>query len=134
MPDKDFFDTNILIYAVAENDIRASKAEELMAGGGLVSVQSLNEFAAVSRRKLKMSWKETRDLLDVIGILCPKPVSVSIETHKTALTVAEMYGYSIYDALIVAAALEAGCETLYSEDLQDGQVIDRRLTIKNPFV
>ena len=133
MPVREFFDTNVLIYAVAKNDPRASKAEALLAGGGMVSVQSLNEFAAVARRKLSMSWKEVREFLDVIGILCSDPVPLSLTTHKTALVIAEKYRYSVYDALIASAALEAGCKTLYSEDLQDGQVINQQLTIRNPF-
>ena len=133
MPAKDFFDTNVLIYAVAKNDPRAVKAEALLAGGGTVSVQSLNEFVSVARRKLGMSWKEVREFLDLIGILCPKPVPISLDTHRGAVSIAEKYGYGIYDALIASAALEAGCKTLYSEDLQDGQVINRQLTILNPF-
>ena len=133
MPAKDFLDTNVLIYAVAKNDARASKAEALLASGGMVSVQSLNEFVSVARRKLGMSWKEVKEFLELIGILCPKPVPVSVETHKVALVIAEKYGYGIYDALLVSAAIEAGCKTLYSEDLQDGQVINRQLTIRNPF-
>ena len=133
MPAKDFFDTNVLIYAVAKNDARASKAEALLASGGIVSIQSLNEFVSVARRKLSMSWKEVRAFLDIIYILCPKPVPISLDTQKAALAIAERYGYSIYDALLASAALEAACKTLYSEDLQDGQIINRQLTIRNPF-
>ena len=133
MPAKDFFDTNVLIYAVAKNDIRASKAEALLASGGIVSVQSLNEFVSVARRKLDMSWEEVKEFLDVIRTFCPKPVPISLDTHKAAVAIAEKYGYGIYDALIVAAALEAGCKTLYSEDLQHGQIINRQLTVRNPF-
>jgi predicted nucleic acid-binding protein len=133
MPVRDFLDTNVLIYAVAKNDPRAAQAEALLASGGILSVQSLNEFASVARRKLSMSWKEVRELLDAICILCPDPVSISLDTHKAAVTIAEKYGYGIYDALLISAALEAGCKTLHSEDLQDGQVINRQLTIRNPF-
>jgi predicted nucleic acid-binding protein len=133
MAAKNFFDTNILIYAVAKNDHRASKAEALLESGGLISVQSLNEFCSVARRKLGLSWKTIREFLELICILCPDPVSISVDTHKVALRIAEKYGYSIYDALIVAAALEAGCGTLHSEDLQDGQIVNQQLTIRNPF-
>lgn len=133
MPAKDFLDTNILIYAVGKNDPRASKAEALLASGGVISVQSLNEFVSVARRKLDMSWKEVRELVYLICILCPDPVPISLDVHKGAVIVAEEYGYGIYDALIVSAALEAGCKTLYSEDFQDGQIIHRQLTIRNPF-
>lgn len=133
MPVKDFFDTNVLIYAVANNDPRTQKAEALLASGGIVSIQSLNEFAAVARRKLKMSWKEITEFLDLICILCPNPVPISLDIHTAARAIAEEYGYSIYDALIASAALDAGCKTLYSEDLQDSQIINRQLTIRNPF-
>jgi predicted nucleic acid-binding protein len=133
MAPKDFFDTNVLIYAVAKNDPRASKAEALLASGGIVSIQSLNEFVSVARRKLGMTWKELKEFVDLICILCPDPVPISLDTHRGALAIAEKYGYGIYDALIVSAALEAGCRTLYSEDLQDGQIINRQLMIRNPF-
>jgi predicted nucleic acid-binding protein len=133
MPARDFLDTNVLIYAVGKNDPRASKAEALLASGGIVSVQSLNEFVSVARRKLGMSWKEVKEFVDLICILCPHPVPISLDIHRGALAIAEKYGYSIYDALIASAALEAGCKTLYSEDLQDGQIINRQLTVRNPF-
>ncbi|MBZ5650093.1 MAG: PIN domain-containing protein [Acidobacteriia bacterium] len=133
MPAKDFFDTNVLIYAVGKNDPRASKAEALLASGGIISIQSLNEFVSVARRKLDMSWNEVKEFVDLIRVLCSDPVPISLDTHRGALAIAEKYGYSIYDALIASAALEAGCKTLHSEDLQDGQIINRQLTIRNPF-
>jgi predicted nucleic acid-binding protein len=133
MPVRDFLDTNVLIYALAKNDTRAPKAEALLASGGIVSIQSLNEFVSVARRKLGMPWKEVKQFLNLICILCPDPVPISLDTHKAALAIAEKYGYSIFDALIASAALESGCKTLYSEDLQDGQIINRQLTIRNPF-
>jgi predicted nucleic acid-binding protein len=133
MPAKHFLDTNVLIYAVAKDDPRASKAEALLASGSVVSIQSLNEFVSLARRKLSMSWKQINEFVDLICILCPDPVPISLDTHKVAVAIAEKYGYSIYDALVASAALESGCKTLYSEDLQDGQVINRQLTIRNPF-
>jgi len=128
-----FFDTNVFVYAVVQDDPRSQKAEELIAEGGMVSVQVLNEFVDVARRKAKMPWNEVRFAIENIKALCPDPLPVTIDTHKEALTIAEKYGYRIYDALIVASALEGRCTTLYSEDMQDGQVIDHRLTIRNPF-
>ena len=133
MPAKDFFDTNVLIYAFGYDPNRTPKAERLLASGGLVSVQSLNEFVAVCRHKLKISWTDVKESLNLICILCPNPRPISLDTHKSAIKIAESYGYHIYDALIAASAIEAGCRILYSEDLQDGQVIDRELTIRNPF-
>jgi predicted nucleic acid-binding protein len=80
-----------------------------------------------------MSWEEITEALDAIRILCPSPRAVTIETHDAALSIARTYGFHVYDALVVASALAADCETLYTEDLQDGQVIEERLTIRNPF-
>jgi predicted nucleic acid-binding protein len=133
MSDQAFFDTNVFVYVIIQDDPRSDLAEELIAQGGTVSVQVLSEFAAVARRKSKMPWVEIRRALDDIKTLCPDPLPVTLDTHREALTIAERYGYRIYDALIVASALEAQCTVLYSEDMQDGQVIDDRLTIRNPF-
>jgi predicted nucleic acid-binding protein len=133
MQGKQFFDTNILIYAVAQDDPRTSVAENLLTEGGVVSVQVLNEFAAVARRKLGMPWKDVTEALHGVRILCPDPVALTIATHEVALRIAARHDYRIYDALIIAAALQAGCDILCTEDMQDGHVIDRRLTIRNPF-
>jgi predicted nucleic acid-binding protein len=133
MPAKAFFDTNVLIYAVAQDDPRSTQAEELLASGGVLSVQILNEFVSVARRKILMSWSDVTEALDAFRVLCPSPLPITIELHEAALKIAEKHGYNIYDALVVAAALEAGCVTLYSEDLHDGQTIDGQLTIRNPF-
>jgi len=134
MPPRAFFDTNVLIYAVVHDDPRSTQAEGLLASGGVVSVQILNEFASVARRKILMSWSDVTEALDAFRFLCPSPLPITIETHEAALKIADKHGYNIYDALAVSAALEAGCTTLYSEDLPDGQTIDGQLTIRNPFV
>ena len=133
MNDKVFFDTNVLLYTIGQQDARTPTADALLEQGGLISVQVLNELAAVAHRKLRMSWTEVTDALDAIRVLCPSPMPITAEMHDAALRLARQYGFHIYDALIVAAALEANCTTLYSEDLQSGQVIDGRLTIHNPF-
>jgi predicted nucleic acid-binding protein len=130
---KAFFDTNVLIYAVARDDPRSARAEELLAAGGVVSVQILNEFVSVARRKILMPWNEVAEVLDAFRILCPSPLPVTIELHETALAIAEKHGLGIYDALVVAAATESGCATLYSEDFQNGQTFGGSLTIRNPF-
>jgi len=96
-------------------------------------VQVLNEFVSVVRRKVKMPWDDVRATLQWILLLCPEVVTVTIKTHEKAVGIAERYGYRIYDSLIVASALEAKCELLYSEDLQDGQVLEGRMRIRNPF-
>jgi predicted nucleic acid-binding protein len=133
MSDRPFFDTNILVYVIGQHDERTAPAEALLAGGGIVSVQVLNELAAVAHRKLRMSWEEITEALAAIRMLCPAPVPLTVETHDSALRIASRYRFHTYDALVVAAALEAECTTMYSEDLQSDQVIDGTLTIRNPF-
>jgi predicted nucleic acid-binding protein len=133
MSDRAFFDSNVLIYAMVSGDSRRERAQQLVAQGGEISVQVLNEFVAVSRRKMRMTWKDVIEALDAVRILFPSPVAITVDTHETALKIAQQYGFGIYDALIAAAALEADCSTLYSEDLQDGQVINGNLTIRSPF-
>jgi predicted nucleic acid-binding protein len=128
----EFLDTNILIYAFT-TDRRATTARALLARGCLTSVQALNEFTNVARRKLGMTWAEVRDALAAIRTVCRTVIPVDIETHADALRIAERHGYTIFDALMIAAALRADCAVLYSEDMQDGIVIRARLRIVNPF-
>lgn len=129
---KSFFDTNVLLYLLSADTQKADCAEALLAQGGTISVQVLNEFAAVASRKIGLSYPEIRQVLEPIRILCSvEPVTV--ETHERGIEIAERYGFRIDDALMIAAALLADCETLYSEDLQDGQVLGSQLTIRNPF-
>jgi predicted nucleic acid-binding protein len=131
---KAFFDSNVLLYTLAENDPREAVAARLLAvGGGTISVQVLNEFAAVARRKLRLSWSEVTQALDAIRALCPPPLPITLATHEAALGIADRLGYRLYDSLVIASALEAGCATLFSEDMQDGQVVEGRLTIRDPF-
>jgi predicted nucleic acid-binding protein len=130
---KAFLDTNIIVYAFSSNDPRRDKAEALLHAGGIISVQVLNEFVNVSRRKIHRDWDEIQDALSILRTLLDPPQPLTIETHDAAIGIAREYGFSFYDALIVAAALRAGCSLLYSEDLHSGQAIDR-LTIHNPFL
>ena len=129
---EDFFDTNVVLYLLSADTAKADRAEELLALGGTISVQVLNEFAAVASRKLRMSWTDIREVLAQVRAVCAVE-PLTLETHERALRIAERYRLSIYDALIVAAALLAKCQTLHSEDMQDGQVVERQLTIRNPF-
>jgi len=133
MRDKAFFDSNVLIYAMVSGDSRRERAQQLVEQGGAISVQVLNEFVAIARRKMRMPWEDVSEALDAIRILFPSPVAITVDTHETALKIAQQYGFGIYDALIASSALETNCSTLYSEDLQDGQVIAKKLTIRNPF-
>ncbi len=126
-----FIDTNVLVY-LASNAQKANRAEALVAEGGTISVQVLNEVANVARRKMSLSWERTRNFLALLrGLLNVMPLT--IETHEDALGLAERYGFAFYDATIVAAAIRAGCDTLWSEDMQHGMRVANRLRILNPF-
>jgi predicted nucleic acid-binding protein len=127
-----FLDSNVLVYAFTA-DPRAAAALALLESGCVISVQGLNEFANVARRKLGMTWTEIKDALAAVKTLCPTVLPIDLETHREALLVAERYGYAIFDALMIASALQAGSKTLWSEDMQDGMMIDGRLRIANPF-
>ena len=126
-----FFDTNILLYA-QESGSKADRARALLRGGGKLSVQVLNEFAAVSVRKFGRRWADIDEALEDALDLAEAPMPVTLKTHAAARVLAAAHRLAFYDALIVAAALEGECETLYSEDMQAGRRFDQ-LTIVNPF-
>jgi predicted nucleic acid-binding protein len=128
----DFLDSNILVYAFT-TDPRAAKSQALLERGCIIGVQGLNEFTNVAKRKLGMTWAEVRDALSAIRTICRTIVPIDVETHDDALRIAERYGYAFFDALMIASALRADCRILWSEDMQDGLVVDQRLRIVNPF-
>lgn len=127
-----FFDTNILVYAF-ENSSKGDIARDALAGGGTIAVQSLNELALALRRKYRRGFTELRVNLAEIAVLFGEPVPLTMAIHTDGLRLAERYQLAIYDSMLLAAALTAGCTIFYSEDLADGLVIDGRLTIRNPF-
>jgi predicted nucleic acid-binding protein len=127
-----FLDTNILVYAFTD-DPRSARVRELLGQRPLISVQVLNEFANVARRKLGLSWDELHEALAAIRVLCPTVLPLTVETHDAAMALARRYGFSIYDALVVAAAIAGGCATLWSQDMQHGMTVEPGLTIVDPF-
>lgn len=133
MSARPFVDTNVLLYLLSADMAKAARAEAVLGGRIVISVQVLNEFANVARRKLGLAWPALhRMLADVRHFAEVHPLTVV--THERALALAERDQFSLYDALIVAAALEAGCQTLLTEDLQHGQRVADRLTLCNPFL
>jgi predicted nucleic acid-binding protein len=125
-----FFDSNILLYIASNDAMKAERAEKLLSDGGATSVQVLNEIANVFRRKMRMTWPDTHSFLSALrGLLSVH--AVTVDTHETGLTLAEAHQLSIYDAMIAASALQAGCNILWSEDMQYARVIDKRLRIIN---
>jgi predicted nucleic acid-binding protein len=131
MSAKAFLDTNVLIYAFTPG-AKGSIAERCLAEGGLISVQVLNEFANVSRRKLGLSWKDIDDRIGVVLALCDEPLPITLERHAEARALASRRQLAFYDALIVASATAASARELLSEDMQDGARFGD-LRIRNPF-
>ncbi|WP_454883006.1 PIN domain-containing protein [Sphingomonas oryzagri] len=127
-----FLDTNVILYLLSPDEAKADRAEQLLRDGPTISVQVLNEIASVGRRKLKLDWRELDEILALVRGLA-QVTPLGIDTHQSGIGLARRYNFSVYDSMIVAAALEAGCGTLWSEDMQDGLRVDDRLTIRNPF-
>ena len=131
MSARTFFDTNVLLYLVTDT-ARADDVTTLLSEGGVISVQVLNEFANVARRKYAAPWDRLSDVLAVLrATLDVRPLD--LQTHLLGIEVAQRYGYSVYDSLLLAAARLADCETMWWEDMKHGQRIDGVLTIRNPF-
>jgi predicted nucleic acid-binding protein len=127
-----FFDSNVILYLASSDSVKASRVEQLLAERGSISVQVLNESANVLRRKRDMPWPNVRAFLSELrqGL---DVLPVTIEVHETGLRLAERYGFATYDSFIVASALAADCDTLWSEDMQDGLMVEKRLRIIDPF-
>jgi|SRR5690242_1634102 predicted nucleic acid-binding protein len=128
----EMLDSNVLIYAFS-TDPRSDAAERLLQRRCIVSIQALNEFANVSRRKMGMSWDEIGRATEAIRQLCSAVLPLDVEAHSNAIRIAERYQLSFFDALMISSGLAHGCEVLWSEDMRDGLVIDRKLHIRNPF-
>jgi predicted nucleic acid-binding protein len=130
---KPFLDTNVLVYAFTTNDRRSTVALNLLGDGGVVSVQVLNEFVNVSRRKLRFQWAEVESALRALRTMLDPPFPLTADLHELAIVLAREHRLSFYDALIVAAANRANCAILLTEDMQHGKRMGD-LTIRNPFL
>lgn len=132
VPVRPFVDTNVLLYLLTDDAAKAERAEALLSSRIVISVQVLNEFANVARRKLGLPWPDVEQaLIDIRRFASVQPLL--LETHERGVALAKRYQLSVYDAMIAAAALEAGCTTLASEDFSNGQRLESRLTVRNPF-
>lgn len=127
----EFADTNVVLYLLDDGP-KADRAEQILAQSPRISVQVLNEALVNCRRKAGLTWDETRAFLAGVQALCPVE-DLSLQTHEIGRALAERYSLSVYDAMIVASALIAGCTTLWSEDMQDGLLVEGQLRIVNPF-
>jgi predicted nucleic acid-binding protein len=133
MKDKLFADTNVILYLLSQDTQKADQAEAVLNQGVIISVQVLNETTQVLRKKIKLSWPETHAFLSLIKSLCSVQ-ALTLETHTQGLKLAERYQFSVYDAMIVSAALLAECRVLYSEDMQHDLLVEGQLRICNPFL
>lgn len=127
-----FFDTNVLIYLFSGEPAKADACEALVAGGGVISVQVLNEFVSVAARKLGLGWPDIREAVEVFSATL-EVQPVDLDVHRRALDLAQAHRLNIYDAAILAAAELAGCDTVYTEDMHAGLRIGARLTLATPF-
>lgn len=132
MPGKAFIDTNIVIYALGPTSSKTLLATPLFVGSPSISTQVLSETANVAAKRLGMPVPEVRHFITTLESMCRVEI-ITLATIHITLDLRERYGFSWYDSLIVATALDAGCDTLYSEDMQNGQVIEGHLRIVNPF-
>lgn len=128
-----FFDTSVLLYLLSAEAEKADRAEMLLVESGVISVQVLNEFTAVATRKLTMALTDVREILQTIRKIC-RTEPLTEADHDHAVDIMERYKFSLYDSVIVASALRADCEILFTEDLKHGQLIERQIKVFNPFV
>ena len=129
---KIFFDTTTLLYLLSSDSKKADWVSSNLQQSNVISVQVLNEFTSASLRKIKISHAELDEFLDLFKSIF-SVMKLDMETFNTGLMISRQYGYQHYDSMIIDAALEAGCERLYSEDMQHRQIINKKLQIVNPF-
>ncbi len=129
---KIFLDSNVVLYLLSADEVKANRAESLLKLRPTISVQVLNEVTNVCIRKLRMSWNEAEQFVEVLFSFCDV-VPLTVEVHELARRIAKRHGLAFYDACIVAAASTESCETLYTEDMQHGLVVEEGLTLRNPF-
>ena len=129
---KAFFDTNVLVYTTT-SDQKQQQAAACLRRGGVASVQVLNEFVHVARRKLGNDWPQIEIALRQFRLSLEDILPITLQTHDSAVALARDHTLAFYDALIVASAIEAGCDILYSDDMQHGRRFGG-LAIVNPFL
>ena len=127
----EFVDTNVVLYLLDDGP-KADRAEIILGQGPRISVQVLNEAMVNCRRKAGLSWDETGAFLAGVRTLC-QVEDLTTQTHEVGRALAERYRFSVYDAMIVAAALIAGCRILHTEDMHDGLLVEGELRLVNPF-
>ena len=128
---KPFIDSNVILYLLSGDAVKADRAQSILEAGGVISVQVLNEVTSVCLRKLKMPWQEVDALLLAVKAACDV-VPLTVASHEKAVALAKRFKLSFYDANIVACAVISGAAVVLSEDMQTGMLIDG-LAVQNPF-
>jgi predicted nucleic acid-binding protein len=134
MKDKVFIDSNILIYSYSKNERDKQKIARTLISENIsyISTQVIQEFTNTVTRKFKFSFGDAQKAITE----CCQNNILHVNTEYTILYACQLaikYGFSFYDCLILAASLESECVILYSEDMQHGQMIEKKLKIINPF-
>ena len=129
-----FLDTNVLIYSYSSTEVeKQTTARKLIADNNtFISTQVLQELTNTVTRKFKFSYSDAVNTMNE----CCQNNNLHINTNTTiieACRIAQQYKFSFYDSLIIASAIESNCHLLYSEDMNNGQVIDKKIRIVNPF-
>jgi predicted nucleic acid-binding protein len=127
-----FADTNIIVYAQSDDGTKTATAIKVLEAGPVISAQVVNETVSVLTRKHGFSLADAHQVAVSLLAIC-EVVPLDSDTIREAIRLTTRYQLSHWDSLIVSAALLAGCDSLYTEDMQDGQVFDERLTVVNPF-
>jgi len=135
MKDKAFLDTNVLIYLYSESEYekREIAYQILNVHYCVTSLQAFNEVSNVWFKKFGWDGAKIRKYLDNIEMVCDEILMIGRGTITTALSLKDRYGYSYYDSLMLASALESNCDVIMTEDMNSGQIISSHLKIENPF-
>jgi predicted nucleic acid-binding protein len=130
--DKIFLDSNVIIYSFSAENDKKYIANDLLKNNPAISVQVLNEISNVLYRKLNTKISDIRRAIEFLTRICVVK-SITSKTIQSALNIVDQYGFSYYDSLIISSALEYKSTILFSEDMSDGQFIEKKLKIINPF-
>jgi len=136
MSDRVFLDTNVLIYFYSESeaDKRQTSCKILNLNYCITSLQAMNEASNVWFRKYDWNGVKIQKHLDNIELICSEVIPIERNTLNLALSLKDRYGYSYFDCMMLASALESNCSKIITEDMCDLQVINEQLKIVNPFV
>ncbi|MBS1533005.1 MAG: PIN domain-containing protein [Bacteroidetes bacterium] len=128
-----FIDSNIILYLLDVDKHKRSIAQDLLLKRPCISAQVLTESANVCKRRFKYTKEQLLNLWSDLLTDCLL-VQTDSRTFITAITLSKKYDFQVYDALIVASALNSECGVLYSEDMQHNMLVENKVRIVNPFI